>query len=307
MSYSRTWLRIIILGYKNFWRNRWLTIGATLLMTLTLTMIASSVIMSLLIRDSAQLIRDKIDLTIFFRDDKVSDDSIQALAKRIEQTPHVTKVRFISKNDALEIFRRKPFDAVIKNPLTQDNNPLPRSIQIDADDPSALESIIDAAKPKDTDKIICPSCLSSSKNQDTIDKIIKITQFVKLAGIGLSLVFGLIAIFNVMNIIRITIMARSDEIEIMRFVGASNAFVRGPFIVEGLLYGVLGTLITTSLILLVTKLSSNYINATFSVLGLDFYNYVGSHLMLLIGVQLAVGGLLGVFVSNLSIRRYLKA
>ncbi len=312
-SFFPTIKRIIKLGLTNFWRNRWLTLGATLLMTLTLTMISVSILMTYLLRDTAALINSKIDLTIYFRDDTVVDNSITALMTRIQGLPDVTSARFVDKAAALAIWDRLPINENIKKPVTATNNTLPRSIEISTNSPDSIQSVVDKIGATDTDKIICTECVSYSKNKDTVNRLISITKFVQRAGLVLSMFFGLIAIFNVMNIIRITITARSDEIEIMRYVGASNAFVRGPFIVEGILYGLFGTIFTT-LFLLAIGYGSSYYAGTSSgalsflqMINLDIFQYVLAHLFDLVLIQLGIGVLLGIVVSSLSIRRFLEA
>ncbi len=303
-----TFLRIIKLGNNNFWRNRWLTIGATLLMTLTLIMVSVSLLFSFIVRDSAAQIRSKIDLTMYFRDDAVADSDIQALGDEISQLPEVEGVRFIDKAAALERWHRLPINENIKGPVTVDNNPLPRSLEVNTANPDSIPAVITAVEALDEENLICSECVSYFANKDTVNRLLSVTKFVQRAGILLSVFFGIIAIFNVLNIIRITITARSDEIEIMRYVGASNSFVRGPFVVEGILYGVLGTIVTTIFLLIVSAIAAPYLNSlTFSILNAGFFGYVLAHFWALVLVQFLVGAVLGVVVSVISMRRYLRA
>ncbi|HUD20918.1 MAG TPA: permease-like cell division protein FtsX [Candidatus Saccharimonadales bacterium] len=311
---QQTISRIIRLGYTNFWRNRWLTLGATLLMALTLTMISVSLLMSFVIRDTAQTIRSKIDLTIYFRDDTVTDQKITDLETRINEITGVVSSHFVNKQEALAIFDRLPINEDIKAPLSNDNNPLPRSIQISTSNPDNIQTVIASVERADSEAIICSDCVSYAKNKATVDQLLSITRSVQIAGIILSVLFGLIAVFNVMNIIRITIISRSDEIEIMRYVGASNAFVRGPFVVEGVLYGVLGTVFTTLLLLIISFLATRFFHgagalsgSAITILGVNLFTYVLNHLLTLILAQLVLGLVLGIFVSLFSLRRYLRA
>lgn len=300
--------RIVRLGWTNFWRNRWLTLGATLLMTLTLTMISVSLLLTLLVRDTAEVVKQKIDLKIYFSDDTVPDEKISALADRVRNQDNVTSVSIISKAEALAIFSQSSdVDQSIKDPLSADYNPLPRTIQVVTDRAEEIPGVIEGLKAIDSDKIICDTCLSYLKNKEVLDNLISRTRFVQRLGLFLSLFFGAIAIFNVLNIIRITITARSDEIEIMRFVGASNAFVRGPFIIEGVLYGLFGTVFTTSLLLIGGQMAASHVQTEFSVLGGSLPDYLARNIWLLVGTQLAIGLGLGVVVSYLSIRRYLRS
>ena len=303
-----TFLRIVKLGNNNFWRNRWLTIGATLLMTLTLIMVSVSLLFSFIVRDSAEQIRSKIDLTIYFRDDAVVDADIQSLGEKIGQLNEVQGIKFIDKAAALERWHRLPINENIKGPVTAENNPLPRSLEINTKNPDSIVGVISSVESLDKENLVCSECVSYFTNKDTVNRLLAVTKFVQRAGIFLSIFFGIIAIFNVLNIIRITITARSDEIEIMRYVGASNSFVRGPFIVEGIMYGVLGTVVTTVFLLIVAAIAAPYLDAlTFSVLNLGFFRYVLAHFWVLVLVQFLVGAVLGVVVSVISMRRYLRA
>jgi cell division transport system permease protein len=306
-----TFVRILRLGSINFWRNRWLTLGATLLMTLTLTMISVSLLVSFMIRDTTNAIRDKINLTIYFRDDTVEEAKITSLGNRIKNLPNVESVDYIDKQRALEIFRRLPINENVKQPIDQNYNPLPRSLEINTTNVEQLETLRTDIETSDTEKIICTECVSLAQNKEVVDNLIRSTRAVQQAGWLLSFFFGLIAIFNVYNIIRLAIAARSDEIEIMRYVGASNAFIRGPFIVEGLLYGFLGTVITTLFLPLLVRLltlsgAGRGISGAFSVLGTDLFSYVVRNLPALVSLQLVIGLGLGVIVSFFSIRRYLR-
>ncbi len=314
-SSLETLRRIVTLGYQNFWRNRWLTLGATLLMTLTLTMISVSLLLSFLIRDAAKSIQSSINLSVYFRDDSVADSKVLDLSERIKQIPEVVGVDFISKKQALSIFKRLPISDTTKEFVGNENNPLPRSLEVQTNDFEHINDTVTRIAAVDKDKIICGDCVSYMKSKEIIDKLIASTKTAQQAGWLLSLFFGLIAIFNVYNIIRLTITARSDEIEIMRYVGASNSFIRGPFVVEGVLYGLLGTLATTILLPLLTFVIDRYrgggslssLGSAFSVVNTDLFQYVLAHLGVLISLQLVIGVLLGILVSIISVRKYLKA
>lgn len=313
---SSSWqslVRIFRLGWNNFWRNRWLTLGATLLMTLTLTMISVSLLMTFLLRDTANNIRSKIDLTVYFRDDAVADAKIEELGTRISSAPNVESVRFINKTEALQIWNRLPINENIKKPVTATNNPLPRSLAIKTVNPDTIPTVVKSVEAADKDSLICSECVSYTQNKDTVNRLVSVTRFVQLGGLLLSLFFGIIAIFNVLNIIKITITARADEIEIMRFVGASNAFVRGPFVVEGVMYGLLATIVTTLFLVIISWVASSSLNgssgalAFFQLINIDLFQYLMNHFWILVFSQLAIGMLLGVVVSLFSLRRYLCA
>jgi cell division transport system permease protein len=254
-------------------------------------------------------------LTVYFRDDAVAEEKILALSNRIEALPGIIAVDYVSKEEALAIFKRLPINQNVKDPVTQEFNPLPRSLEIQTADLEQIQATVQAIEGVDTETIICGECVSYTKNKEIVDQLIASTRTAQQAGWLLSIFFGLIAIFNVYNIIRLTIAARSDEIEIMRYVGASNAFTRGPFVVEGLMYGLLATLGTTILLPLLAAIITEYrpgggittLGSAFGVLNTNLYEYVINHLGSMILIQLAIGVILGILVSVLSIRKYLRA
>lgn len=282
-------------------------------MTLTLTMISVSLLMTFLLRDTAANIRSKIDLTIYFRDDAVADAQITDLGNRLKTAANVASVHFINKTEALQIWNRLPINENIKKPVTATNNPLPRSLAIKTTNPDTIPTVVTEVQTADTGHLICSECVSYTQNKDTVNRLVSVTRFVQLGGLGLSLFFGIIAIFNVLNIIKITITARADEIEIMRFVGASNAFVRGPFVVEGIMYGLFATIITTLFLVIVAALASHSLHgstgalAFFQLINIDLFQYLMNHFWVLVVSQLAIGMLLGIVVSLFSLRRYLRA
>jgi len=316
MSFSFLSLkRATKLGWSNFWRNRSLTIGATLLMMLTLLMIGLSLLISYTVRDTSEIVRSKIGLTIFFRDDSLSDEKINQLSSRISSVGGVDSVEFVSKADALAVFNRLKINEDIKKPLNEQFNPLPRSLEIKLSDVSNIEEVVNGIEQQDREKIICSDCLSYKKNKDVVERLVTGTRLAQQIGWVLSLLFGLIAIFNVSNIIRITINARADELEIMRYVGASNWFVRGPFMVEGVICGLLGTIGASAILLIGAKILTPYwessqqnsASAIFSFMGVSLDRYLLNNLGMIILIQLAVGVMAGLLVSYLSVRRYLRA
>lgn len=303
-----SFMRILKLGLKNYWRHNWLTFGATLLMTMTLTMISVFLILTFLVNDTVKIVRDKIDVTIYFRDDSVSNDKITTLSNKIKTLENVKKTDFIDKDKALEIFGRLPLEQSIKDPINKDYNPLPRSIIIKTNNPDKIQTMVEEIQAVDSEKIICDTCFSNAaaKNKESEVKLSQLTGLVNKAGLSLIVFFILIAIINVSNIIKISIRARSDEIEIMRYVGASNGFIQGPFVIEGMLFGIFATIITMIFILIVAKIAEPYFNGAFSVFDIDLFDYVLNHSWKLIGIQLLIGVLSGMILSFFSIRRYLK-
>jgi len=237
--------RIIKLGLTNFWRNRWLSFAATLIMTLTLLIISTFVILTLVIGKPTTSIRDRMDISVYFQD-SASIEQIVGLQRQIAARADVKEVKYISTEEALEKFKTQQQGKKVADLINPEENPLPRSLEIKAMVAEELDTINQFISQNQFQPII--HNISYQDNKKIIERLIAITSFIKEVGWLMSGVFVLISILVIMNTLRLTIFTRKDEIEIMRLVGASDAFVRLPFVIEGLLYGILATFLAIGLV-----------------------------------------------------------
>lgn len=296
--------RIIKLGLTNFWRNRWLSIAATLIMTLTLLIISIFVVLTLAVNKTTDSIREKMDISVYFNDTATVDQIVE-LQRKIAARAEVKEVKYISKEEALELFKIQQQGKKVIEYINPDENPLPRSLEIKANEAKDLEAINGYVSKDDFKPII--HNISYQQNKKIIDRLIAITSFIKETGWLLSLTFVIISILVVLNTIRLTIFTRKDEIEIMRLVGASDIFIRVPFVVEGLLYGLLATIISTLLLsaglAIMNPRITQYLGQSVTQRLDDFF---WSHLLIIIGLQLLVGIVIGIICSLLTIRKHLR-
>lgn len=232
--------RVFRLGLTNFWRNWWLSIASILVMAVTLFIVGVFAIQTIVIVKTTQGIQDKLDLSIYFNDD-VPDASIQDSRRSLANRPDVKSVDYVSKEQAYAIFQNRISSQNVKSLITPENNPLPRSLVIKAQDPSQIASIAKIFKSDQYQQQV--RNVSYQENQPVVDTLIQTESSVRRNGIILAIIFVFLSFLLVYNTTRIVILSRSDEIEIMRLVGATEAFVRWPFIVEAALYGFLGGLI----------------------------------------------------------------
>lgn len=297
--------RIFKLGLVNFWRNRWLSLAATLVMTLTLIIISSFLILTLVIGKTTDSIREKMDISVYFND-SANVDKIVDLQKKLASRSDVREVKYISKEEALAIFKEQQEGRKVAELINPDENPLPRSLEIKGTQPEYLDQIAQYIA-QDQFKPLLHN-VSYQENKKVIQRLIGFTSFIKKMGWIASGVFVLISILVIMNTIRLTIFTRKDEIEIMRFVGANETFVRIPFIVEGVLYGLIAAVLATILIkigvTIITPLMDQYLGIDFSYRMVKFFS---SNFLMIIGVQLLVGIAIGISCSLISIRKYIKA
>ncbi len=294
--------RIFQAGCRNFLRNAWLSTAATAVMTVTLTIMLTSLIATRALNDNIKLIINKINVAIYLKDETTPQQTadIQSGLSRLD---NVASVKFVSKAEALQRFRQQTKDdKSITSAISEEDNPLPASLEIKAKDPNKLEPIkdyIDQAKVK-------PLVLKSSyegSNKAVIDKIIRASNVIKKIGIVASLLFVTISVLIIFNTIRMAIFTRREEIEIMKLVGATNWFIRGPFLFEAALYGLIAAIAATALcytILLIGGPKLTYIEVGPTI------ELFRSSLILAIVGEIIIGVGMGMASSLLAMVRYLK-
>jgi len=296
--------RITNLGLINFWRNRWLSLASTLIMTLTLLIITLFVVMTIVIGKTTDRIRSKIDVSVYFKDSATTQE-ISNLQQELASRSDVKEVRYISKEEALDIWDQQQKNQRIKELVTAEENPLPRSLTIKTVDPANLQKIVDYVSGPQFASIIHK--VSYEDNKQIIDKLLAITSFIKKIGLIFSIVFIIISILVILNTIRLTIFTRKDEIEIMRLVGASDRFIKGPFIIEGMLYGILACILAMGILWLAIGFVSPLINQYLgTAVTENMINFFLGHFILIFFLQLLVGIVAVIKNSLFSIRKYLK-
>lgn len=296
--------RVIKAGFVSFYRNGWLSVAATGIVTFTLVLISIFLLLMLLGQNIITSIQKKIDVEVFFNDAaKVAD--IQTIKEQLEKQPNTESVRYISKTEALEIYKgQRESNRKLVEQISEEDNPLPPSLQIKAKDPEQLDSFdpilaSDFAKPlvdKRTDK----------ENRPIIDQLRRIISFIRSVGFFISAVVLVFSILVVFNTIRITIFSRREEIEIMRLVGASNWYIRGPFITEGVFYGVIATFVALLVVYLLVLAFGPRLTESLGDVNFDAAQYLRNQVWLLLGAQLLIGIVVGVLSSLIAIRRHLK-
>jgi cell division transport system permease protein len=296
--------RIIKLGLTNFWRNRWLSFASTLIMSLTLLVISIFVILTLVIGKTTDSIKSKMDISVYFND-SANMEQIVNLQQKVAGRTDVREVVYVSKEEALAIFRNQQQGKRVSEYIKPEENPLPRSLEIKAQAAESLKDIAQYLDQAEFKNIV--QNISYQENKKIIERLIAITSFVKELGLLLSLTFVIISVLVVFNTIRLTIFSRKDEIEIMRLVGASDIFVKVPFIVEGLLYGILATFISSGLlwagVVVIAPRIEQYLGSSVSSRMTSFFY---DHFLIIISLELLVGSTISIVCSLISIRKHLR-
>lgn len=299
-------IRILQTGSRNFMRNAWLSAAATAVMTLTLTVIVISFISNLALTSTIKGVTDKIDVTVYLKSD-ITQPQVDAFTKSLQDSSNVASVQYISKEQALASYQNKnKANTQLLQALQQAGNVLPASLNIKAKDPKKLSDIADVINQPANKALLDPTAPQtySGGRKATIDRIVSFSNFFKNGGLVLSIIFVIISTLIIFNTIRMAIFTRRDEIDIMQLVGATKWFIRGPFIVEAILYGVIaaGIALILSYILLLgagPRLES-YIDVKSTIHLFKTYPAV------IVLAEVLIGMIIGIFSSLLAMSRYLK-
>jgi cell division transport system permease protein len=300
--------RIVKAGFINFWRNAMVSLSAVFVMTVALFVVGSTMLLSVFLQSTLADIKQKVDINIYFNPDAPEAD-IVAMQRSLSDVPEVAKVDYVSRDTAIANFKTRHANDYLMTQALDElvDNPLGAILNIKAKDPSQYEAIArhianEQEAAGANGNIIAN--VNYGKNKIVIDKLTAITEGVERVSVALLLVLVGIAIIITFNTIRLAIYVSRDEIAIMRLVGASNMFVRGPFIVEGIMYGVVAAFIATALLYPVTLWLKGATESFYG--GTDLFIYYVKNLNQIISVLLLFGAALGALSSFLAVRRYLK-
>ena len=281
-------------AWQGFWRNAVMSIAATLTMVLMLTLLSGFFVLQNVLLASLSFVEQKVEVVAYVQNTATAEQ-IDALVVKVQAMPEVSSVEFISRDQALANFREQ-LAAQGRTDLTSalDQNPLFASINVKLHDPSQLSTVVTAIRDE-------PIVRSVINIQALVDRVLTFTGVVRTAGIVILAIVGLIVLFIIVNTIRLAVVARAEEIEIMRLVGASDAFIRWPFVFEGALVGLFGALITLGMLLLASDPLGKAMVSFFNVLPIELGSVGRDTAILVLGTGVGVG-VVGAWVS---VRTYL--
>lgn len=290
---------------QNFWRNLWLSIITVFLLVLTTFSITLVVSLNVIANQVVESIQSRVDIDFYFHD-YVKESEILATQSFLNATDGVSQVIYVSKEDALEKFKEDHAgdEAILASLEELDENVLPASLIVRAEDISQYPAIIDAFDQSDFKEYI--NRTDYSDNSEIINRIDEITDKAYQVGLGVSLIFIIISVIVIFNTIRITIYSHREEIGIMKLVGATNWFIRSPFILEGILLGFIAALVTLALFYLVLYVSEPSIAAFFAGYDFSVLRYFEYHALQLVVAEIVGAILLSVVSSMVAITRYLR-
>ena len=298
-----SFFRIIKTGFADFWRNRWVSQATLGVMIITLFVVVSFFMFGKTANNLIYNLKTRMDISVYFKIDTDETD-IVGIEENLKKMEQITNIEYISRSEALARFKeRHQNDPLILQSLEEiGSNPLTASLNIQAQEPETDFPFIDQYLSKNYEALI--DKVNYQENKDIVTRISRFSSGVQRAGIILSIILIAIVILVTFNTIRLTIYSVRDEIGVMRLVGASNAYIRGPFIVEGIIYGILATTVSTLICWGTFKVLSPRLSGM--LLDFNLYQHFTSNLLTIIAIQLAIGITLGALGSYIAIKRYLK-
>ncbi len=283
-------------AWQGFWRNALMSLAATLTMVLMLLLLAGFFVLQNVLLASLGFVEQKVEVVAYLQHNATQSQADE-LVGRLEAMPEVTSVEYVSRDEALRRFKEAQA-AQGREDLTQylEANPLYASVNVKLRSPAELRTVTDALQPEQE-----PIVRNVLNIQALVDRVLTVTNFVREAGVVMVLIVGVIVLFIIVNTIRLAVVARAEEIEIMRLVGASDAFIRWPFVLEGALVGLLGAIIALGVLAAAAEPLGQAMVGFFSILPLQ----LGSVARDTAAIVLATGLGLGVLGSWVSVRTYL--
>ncbi|MBU1557471.1 ABC transporter permease [Patescibacteria group bacterium] len=291
----------------NLWRSRIVSMSSILVMSITLFVFGTLIFSNAALDSALTQIQEKVDINVYFTV-SAPEEEILSLKKSLESLPEVGTVEYVSREESLEKFReRHGDDQLTLQALDElEDNPLGAVLNIQAKETSQYETIasfLNSESVLSSEGTNLIDKVNYYQNKIVIDKLSKIISSSQKIGFIATLILVIMSIIITFNTIRLTIYIAREEISIMRLVGASNEYVRGPFVVAGVVYG----LISAGFTLLVFLPLTYYIGSfTQRLFGLNMFEHYLSNFWNISIIIIFSGVTLGIISSYLAVRKYLK-
>ncbi|MBR2522621.1 MAG: permease-like cell division protein FtsX [Coriobacteriales bacterium] len=293
-------------AFVNFRRNLSTGMGAIITIFLSLLIIGVFAMMNIMINAIAESVEEKVNITAYIADD-ASDADVKATIGYVEGLEYVESVSFTTKDQALENFKNSMESNMDIVEQLDGENPLPASIDINLSDPQQVETVANQLIAYDTFKTICDNPDDPSESvkygQESVERLFSVTNIIRYVGLGMVLLLILVTLFFINNTIRLAILARQREISIMRLVGATKGFIRGPFVTESIIQAIIGTILAVGCLALIDIFLMPFLVGFISWLPVEITWF--QFLIVSLGL-LVIGLIIGLFGSALAMRKHLK-
>lgn len=299
--------RIFVAGVKNFFRNSWLSVAATAVMIVALVIILMALVLNVTAKNAIAELSKNLKVSIYLNDD-ARPEEIAQLKNELVTNQYVSELSFISKEQAQQQFTASFQDdqKLLEGLALIGGNSLPASFEVSVSNLSKIEQVGDIAKQEKFKAIVEEVSLGKTDAKKTIDRAAAAQRFITTASIIAASAFAVVSMLIIFNTIRMAIFTRAEEIRIMKLVGATPGYIRGPFLVESSMYGIIAGLVASGVI----------IAAVFSLGGkvatqAEFattYDFLTQPAVLAAMVFSAVllGILVGLISSSLAMEKHLK-
>lgn len=293
----RTFRYLLSEGFKNVWSHRLMSVASSGVLMACMLMIGIVFSISANIDNYVSEIQKNAVVMAFFRDDISREDALAA-TESIKNLDNISEVKFVSKEEGLssqEDSMGEEYKEIFA--ILQDDNPLPDGVQITISDLEQYNQTVESIRAVNGIDII-------RQRGDYVDKLVAIRSVISIIGTGVILLLLIISLAIVSNTIKITMFTRKLEINIMKAVGATNRFIRTPFVIEGMLLGIIAGVVSTGFLYFIYKLAEQTLMSSFSGLGafVPFTKFAFP----LLGVFILMGALVGSIGSAISIGKYLR-
>ena len=296
--------RIIKFSFQDIFRNIWLTIVTVTILILALFTINILLVVKVISQTSINAVKDRVDTSLYIKADANENDII-ALKDKISNLPEVKEVKYISKADALEIFKEDYQDKpeILQALRELGKNPLTPSLIIKPSDTDNVSSFTNSLNNIQSDII---ESRNFTNHKMLLDKINVITDKVNKVGIVISLIFIFITLLVVFNAVRVAIYTHRKEINIMKLVGASNSFVYMPFLLSGIIYSFVGVVVIIIFFYPFLSLLQPYLEAFFVDYNVNIIGYFNSNFIKIFGAEFLGMAAINIMASYIAVRKYVK-
>lgn len=292
-------------GARNVIRNGWMTFASVSAIAISLFILGLFMLLAINVSFIATQVEKQVEIRVFL-DVNIKPDQTNALQLAIQNIPEVDTVKYVSKAEGLKMLRDKMGEGgkAYLEGLDGDENPLNDSFTVEVKEPQNVGQVATKIEQLNKTRPSKP-IIKVSYGQGTVETMFKVTKVLRYIGIGMVVSLGVTAMFLISNTIKLTILARSREIKIMKMVGATNSFIRWPFFIEGALLGLVGSILPSGLLAwgYWEFLNSDFVHLdTFWIKFKPF-----DEIMISMGfILVLIGTIIGVWGSTLSVRKFLR-
>ncbi|MEK7663882.1 MAG: permease-like cell division protein FtsX [Patescibacteria group bacterium] len=298
--------RVFNFALKDFYRNKGISITAIFVLSLTILLVTAFFFIKGASTYLVETIQSKIDITAYFKEDTREQDMLSARDEILNNSPNIKSVVYVSKEDALADFMEKHKDSkdFSKAIMEVGGNPFLPSLNIITigGDSSQYEEVANILQGSQFSSII--EKVDFSEKRVTIEKVFSITKSINRIGLFVGLVLVLIAVSVVFNTIKLIIDRAKDEISTMKIVGASNWFIKAPFVIEGGIFGLIASITCLFITILLVYSLSHFLSVVMP--GFNLLGYFISNFWIILLIQLVSGIGLGILSSLIVVRKYLE-